>query len=278
MNEMVGNAYEKRSPLGKGGVVRIGVSSRRKESERRTIKKILIMLFATLILTTFISSFGRLSDPVQLNVYPMVFRKGEPLSVSFAIRNFDLKAKQYSYELYIDGAKVMDGQILLPPFSERGYGYSYLNQAELGEATNFFLKVDSPTKTYKDSLTAPMYHPYTLTSFVSFATFATSMASSTMASSTMASSTTTTMTSMTTMAYYTDSFGARSSTPFNVGVIFSIVLIALLMHVEVTEPFSDKESFSGRVRMRFNRLAVVLFIIFISMVFTQILVIVGRAV
>jgi len=271
MNVMVGNDCGKRSLREKRGVACIDVSSRRKESERKTIKKILIILFATLVVTVFLSSFGRLSDPVQLNVYPMVPREGEPLSISFAIRNFDLKANQYSYMLYIDGAKVLAGSVLMPPLSEKSYSHSYLNQIELGKATNFFLKVDSPTDTYSESLTAPMYQPYTLTSFVSFATFATSMASSTMASTT----TTTTMASMTSTAYYTAAFGAKRSTHFNVGVIFSIVLIALLMHIEVTEPFSGSEHFSGRIRGRFNRLVAVLFIIFISMVFTQILVIIG---
>jgi hypothetical protein len=70
------------------------------------------------------------------------------------------------------------------------------------------------------------------------------------------------------MAYYQGSFGVRNA--INVGVIFSIVLIALLIHVEVTEPYGRMLNMLGRLRRRFNKLSAVLFIIFMSMVFTQI--------
>jgi hypothetical protein len=84
------------------------------------------------------------------------------------------------------------------------------------------------------------------------------------------------MTSMTTMAYYDQSFVSGSA--LNIGVIFSIVLIALLIYLELTEPSLQNKSFKvlGNLRIRFARLTGILFIIFVGMVFTQIALIIGR--
>ena len=52
-------------------------------------------------------------------------------------------------------------------------------------------------------------------------------------------------------------------------------MIALLIHIEVTEPFHDALNIIGRLRKRFSKLSVILFTIFITMVFSQIILIIG---
>ncbi len=257
-------------------VVVFGAASER-EDRRRLFRNVLLLSLTVVILMTFIVSMRGLSDPISMSVHPEVPREGEPISVAFTIKNFDASKTAYTYMLYANGVKVFQGTTSIAPFSAKRNGYLYKNPMALGDQVNFFLEVKSPKGTFIKTISSPAYPPQVWTSFVSFATFSTAMAGSmagTMASSSIASSTTTTTTTaIATMTYYTDYFGAKEA--INVGVIFSIVLIVLLIHIEVTEPFSGLESFTGRVRVRFNRLNVVLFIIFISMVFTQIALIIS---
>jgi hypothetical protein len=230
--------------------------------EKGTRLKIAIILPAILILAILSCSLHSLSDPLSMRSLPEVPRGGEPILVMFTIRNFEPIDVPYTYELYANGAKVLEGKTRLSPLSAKQYQHSYLNPLKLGEQTNFMVKVTTPYSTYQEVLRVPLYHPYLWTSFVSFASFSSSIAGF---SSSMGISS---MTSLTSMAYYQGSFGVRNA--INVGVIFSIVLIALLIHVEVTEPYGRMLNMLGRLRRRFNKLSAVLFIIFMSMVFTQI--------
>ena len=62
----------------------------------------------------------------------------------------------------------------------------------------------------------------------------------------------------------------------NVGAIFAIVLVAVLLHVEVTEPFHNNTlNILGRIRRRFSKLSAILFIIFITMMFSNVIMILG---
>ncbi|MCZ7370215.1 MAG: hypothetical protein O8C66_06870, partial [Candidatus Methanoperedens sp.] len=103
-----------------------------------------------------------------------------------------------------------------------------------------------------------------LSSFVSFATFATSVVSSSSAKTS----------SINSMAYYDGSFVTHNA--LNVGLIISIALIILLIYMELSEPLAGKrQSAVGNLRTRFGRLSSVLFIIFVVMVLTQIALIIG---
>jgi hypothetical protein len=75
------------------------------------------------------------------------------------------------------------------------------------------------------------------------------------------------------MAYYSNSYGFDEAV--NVGVVFSIVLLFILIQVELTEPFTKALNLLGRLKPRFSRLSMALFIIFMAMVFTEIIMIIG---
>lgn len=243
----------------------------------RNTARIAIILPAILVLTILSLSLSSMSSPITLSAFPEVPREGEPIILSFSLRNFNLHDARYSYEFYANGKKVLEGRASLGPLSSKQYSYAYRNQLRLGEQITFLLKAATPVETYEEALSMPAYPPQVWSSFVSFATFSTSMAglSSSMGSSMgLSSSMGSSMgMSLTSMAYYQDSFG--TSRAFNVGVIFSAVLIMILIHVELTEPFMKARNLLGRLRARFNKLSAILFIIFAAMVFTQIIMIIG---
>jgi hypothetical protein len=239
------------------------------QNEKRIKLKILILALAIFFLLAFIASLASVSSPVKLFVFPEVPREGEPMVVTFSMKNFELTDAPYTYALYANGEKVMEGSTVISPLSSKRYQYAYLNNLKIGEKVSFVVKAYSNGKSYEEVMSVPPYHPYVWSSFVSFAAFSTSMAGVT---TSMGVSSTTTM-AITTMAYYQNSFGVKHA--LNVGVIFSVVLIALLIHIEVTEPFHGALNIIGRLRRRFSKLSVILFTIFITMVFSQIILIIG---
>lgn len=240
------------------------------ETAKQIKLKIVILALAIFFLATCIASFSSVSNPVKLFVFPEVPREGEPIIVTFSMKNFGLADAPYTYTLYANGEPVMEGTTVLSPLSSKKYQYAYVNDLKLGEKVTFVVKVHSGSNSYEEVMSVPPYHPYVWSSFVSFAAFSTSMASST--ASMGVSSTTTTM-SITSMAHYHDSFGVKHAV--NVGVVFSVILIMLLIHIEITEPFHGALNVVGRMRGRFSKLSSILFVIFITMVFSQVVMIVG---
>jgi len=241
----------------------------RVENEKQIKLKILILALAIFFLLACIASFASVSSPVKLFVFPEVPREGEPLIVTFSMKNFGMIDAPYTYALYANGEEVMEGRTVISPLSSKRYQYAYINDLKIGEKVTFVVRAHSNGKSYEEVMSVPPYHPYVWSSFVSFAAFSTSMAGVT---TSMGVSSTTTM-SITSMAYYQDSFGIKQAV--NVGVIFSVVLIVLLIHIEVTEPFHGALNIIGRLRGRFSKLSVILFIIFITMIFSQIILIIG---
>jgi hypothetical protein len=234
----------------------------RAENHKRIKLKILILAMAIFFLTACVASFSSVSKPVKLYVFPEVPQEGEPIVVTFSMKNYALIDSPYTYTLYANGEEVMSGKTIVSPLATKKYQYAYVNDLEVGEKVSFVVKVTSKGKTYEEVVTAPPYHPYVWSSFVSFAAFSTSM-----------SSTTTTM-SITSMAYYQTSFGVKKV--INVGAIFAVILVSILIHVEVTEPFHNNMlNILGRVRRRFSKLSAILFIIFITMMFSNVIMIIG---
>jgi|Deesub1362A_J573_1020465.scaffolds.fasta_scaffold00105_78 hypothetical protein len=214
------------------------------------------------ILSIFSVSLYDFAEPVSIMTFPQVPTDGMPITVAFKLKNYELNPVPYSFKLFANGKKVVEGEVLLEPFSGRDYRYVYPDSVKLGDQITFTLLAENSEESFEKVISVPPYHPHVWTSFVSFASFSTSMAGM------VSTTTTTTTTTITSMAYYSDAFGARHI--INVGVIFSLVLIGILIHVEVTEPFTNSRHILGRLRRRFTRVSVILFIIFIAMVFTQV--------
>ena len=249
-----------------------------------------ILFSALIVLMIFSFSFYDMSSPVAIKTFPSVPKEGEPIIVAFALKNFDKIEKKYEYELYANGAKVMEGTTTLPQLAIKQYQFSYKNPLPLGERLTFNLRVTSRTdvqsgvscwsirirdscllggeERYQKTVSIPAYPPQVWSSFVSFAAFSTAISSN--SESSLASTSTISLASM---KYYKKTYGFDRFV--NVGVVFSIALLFILIYVEITEPYIRSLNFVGRARQRFNRLSMVLFTIFIAMVLTEIILIIG---
>jgi hypothetical protein len=197
--------------------------------------------------------------PVSVSVFPEVPVEGQPILVTFNLNNPSVQSNLVDYELYANGKLIMNGASELSPMSSKKYEYTYVNPLEMGEQVTFVVKSTIDGKNHDESISLPAYPPQVWSSFVSFASFSTSV-----------------MSYMTTMTYYDQVF--ENGATLNVSVIFSIVLIGLLIYLELTEPSLTEKSFKfiGNLRIRFSRLSAVLFVIFIGMVFTQVALIIGK--
>ncbi len=133
----------------------------------------------------------------------------------------------------------------------------YTNTLELGEQVNFVVRAESEGERCEKIVSLPAYPPQIMTSFVSFASFSTSVMGF------MASST-----------YYESSFGSVDE-GLNVGLVISIVLIILLIFLELSEPILAEGIYAvlRRLRMRYSTMTAILFIIFIGIVYTKIVMI-----
>ena len=105
-------------------------------------------------------------------------------------------------------------------------------------------------------LPSPPYPPQAWSSFVSFASFSTSV-----------------MSSMSTMAYYQSNFS--NDMGLNLGILITIVLIALLIFLELTQPVIQGKTTAvlSRLRIRISTITWILCIIFTGILYTEVVMI-----
>ena len=219
----------------------------------------MVIWFAVLVMASLTLGLHDAAAPLSVSVFPEVPSEGEPLLVSFNLKNPSIEESSTDYQLYANGNLVMEGSTELSPLSTKKYQYTYVNPLEIGEQITFYVKSTSGGVESEEYISMPAYPPQVWSSFVSFATFSTTV-----------------MSYMTTMAYYDQSFSDGAA--LNVALIFSVVLITLLIYLELSEPHLYDKSFKvmGNLRIRFARLSGILFVIFVGMVFTQIALIIGK--
>ncbi len=223
----------------------------------------IVIAFITLLFLASISvSLHNKSEPISITVFPEVPKEGQPIFITFNLNNPSLKEDIVNYKLYANGVLLMQGGTLLAQASTKQYTYVYPQSPKLGERITFLVKTASVQGESEKILNMPAYPPQVLSSFVSFASFSTSLMGSSISTSIAAE------------PFYTGSF-ANDNKP-NIGLIFSIVLILLLIYIELTEPLvSNNFTIIRGLRIRFSRLSAILFIIFMGMVFTKVAMIIG---
>ena len=141
------------------------------------------------------------------------------------------------------------------PGSSCKYQYAYENSLQRGKQVNFALKTSSDSGSFNKVVSLPAYPPQLMSSFVSFATFSTSV-----------------MSSMITMEYFTDTFDTSGG--LNTGIIVTMILISLLVFLELTQVVTTtKMTLTRGFRAGFSHLSTILLIIFIGMVYTQVVMI-----
>jgi hypothetical protein len=222
---------------------------------QRDIKlKVTIIWLAILLLGSFWFTVRTGSDPVSLAVTPEFPREDEPIVATFKLNNPTSRTVSADYEFSANGELLKSGTATIAPGSSKVYQYAYKNPLELGERINFVVKTVFPQGSYDEAVSLPSYPPQVWLSFVSFASFSTSV-----------------MSSMTTTTYYNSTFG--NDMGFNVGVLTSLVLIVLLIFLELTPPALQGKTLTvlEKLRIRFGTLTWILFMIFMGIVYTKVL-------
>ena len=231
-------------------------STAEQNKDRGAGLKVVIIWLAILLLGSFWLTVRGTSDPVSLVVIPQVPRENEPIIATFNLSNPYSDTLVTGYQFYANGELLMEGTTSIAPGSDKSYKYAYQNPVPLGERLNFVVKTQSERGDYQKHLSSPPYPPQVWTSFVSFASFSTSV-----------------MSSISTMTYYQGTFG--NDLAFNVGLLCTIVLIALLIFLELSQPLLRNKTITilKRLRFRFNTVTWILFIIFTGIVYTQVVMI-----
>lgn len=176
--------------------------------------KIIIIWMAILLMGSFWLSIRNASEPISMTVVPQAPRQGEPIVATFKMNNTSPDYQVTSYEFYANGMLLQSGDTTISPNSSKVYQYVYQNPLQMGEQINFMVKTESNQGNYEKVLSTPPYPPQIMSSFVSFASFSSLL-----------------MSSMTSMSYY--QFNFASDAGFNVGIMASAVLIALLIFMEL---------------------------------------------
>ena len=226
-------------------------------NKQRSIKlKIGIIGLAILLLSTFWFTVRASSDLVSLTVVPEVPREGEPIIATFKLNNPSSQAVSIGYQFYANGELIQEAATIITPNSSKVYQYVYKNPLELGEQVHFLVKATSLLGSSDKVVSLPAYPPQIWSSFVSFASFSTSV-----------------MSFMSSMTYYQNSFGSEMG--FNVGIFFHVILIGVLVFLEATQPLLQWKAVNRLVelRLRFNNITSILFIIFMGIVYTRVVMI-----
>jgi len=218
--------------------------------------KLAILWLGILLLGSFWLTVKGTSDPVSLVVIPQTPREGEPVIAIFKLNNPSSHPVVTEFQFYTNGQLLKEGTTTIAPESGKTYKYAYKNPLQLGEQLNFLVRTHSELGNHEKSLSSPPYPPQVWSSFVSFASFSTSV-----------------MSSISTMSYYQNAFG--SDIGFNVGLLSSVVLITLLIFLELTQPLLREGTITilRRLRLRFSTVTWILFIIFTGIVYTRLVMI-----
>ncbi len=228
-----------------------------KQSSAKGVKfKVIIVWLAILLLGSFWLTVSAASDPVSMTVLPQAPREGQPVVATFKLNNPTSHSQATNYQFYANGELLSAGTATMAPESSRTYKYAYTNPLQMGEQLNFVVRIQSEQENYEKILSSPSYPPQVWSSFASFASFSTSV-----------------MSSISTMTYYQNTFD--SDMGLNVGIITSLVLIALLIFLELTQPVIAGRTVAklGRLKIRLSAVTWILFIIFMGIVYTKVVMI-----
>ena len=214
---------------------------------RSLMTKIALLWLAIMLMGSFWLTTRTSLDPVSLVVLPKAPKEGEPVVATIKLNNPSAQVTSVNYKLYVNGTLLKEGFSSLPPRTSKVYQYACENQLSRGKQMSFLVQTNSQLGNHEQTVSVPSYPPQILSSFVSFASFSTSL-----------------MTSLTSMTYYQTAFGANVG--LNLGLLFTLILVSLLVFLEITQPLLLQRNIAvlGRLQIRFSSITWILFIIFIS--------------
>lgn len=219
---------------------------------RNSYLKLAVIWLAIILMGSFWLSVRSSSEPVILTLLPQTPRPGEPIVATFKLNNPSEEPLFARYQFFANGEILREGDTTIAAQASKVYQYTYQNQLPLGEQLNFMVRTESRLGNYEKIISTPAYPPQIWSSFVSFASFSTTV-----------------MSSMATMAYYQGTFS--SDVGLNIGMLTSGVLIALLIFLELPLVAArNRAAAIGRLKVRFSTVAWILLVIFLGMVYTKV--------
>ncbi|MBI2831432.1 MAG: hypothetical protein HYX79_04155 [Chloroflexi bacterium] len=226
--------------------------------------KLGILWMVIFLLFSFQLTLNNAADPVSLVIVSQAPREGEAVTAVFKLNNPASQSLVTAYQFYANGDLVDETTTTIAPESNKTYQYTYKNALKMGEQVNFFIKTQSEHGNYEKHASAPAYPPQVWSSFVSFATFSTTVFSSLSV-----------MGSISSMGFYQGAFG--SGNLLNIGVIAAVVLLSLLIFLEMSRNvvLGKPVATLGRLRLKFSTVTWILLIIFLGMVYTRILLLIA---
>jgi hypothetical protein len=232
------------------------IDAMRASQNKGLILKIAVVWLCIFLLGGFLIAARSSANPITMSVIPEVPKTGEPIVATFKIANPADEPLTTHYQLYINGQLVESGTTTVTPQASAKYQYAYRNSLERGEQVNFLLKTSSSNGNFDKIVSLPAYPSQLMSSFVSFAAFSTSV-----------------MSSMLSMEYFNSTFGTSSQ--INTGVIIIIILVILLIFLELTQSVAVNRvgAIISKYRAGFTILSTILFVIFLGMIFTKVVLI-----
>ncbi|MBI2888055.1 MAG: hypothetical protein HYY02_12710 [Chloroflexi bacterium] len=193
------------------------------------------------------------SGPLGLTVVPEVPKDGQPVVVALEVTNPRDQEETFRHELFLGNTMLQSGASTLPSQGSRIYKYVHKVDLAAGRQLNFVARVTTERESWERTLSLPPYPPQVWSSFVSFATFSTSM-----------------MGSISAVAYYKEHF--VSAEGMNAGFLLILTLLVLVVFQDMTGPLSRlmPNSLLGRLNRQFRELVVILGLIFLGICYTVI--------
>ena len=220
--------------------------------------KIILVWLGILLLGSFWLTIKGSSDPVSVSIMPQVPRQGEPVIVIFKLNNPTSEVVVTRYQFFANGKLLKEGSTSIAPGFGKTYKYVFKSTVPLGGQMNFIVRTKTDRVGFQKIISSPPYPPQVWSSFISFASFSTTV-----------------MSFMSTMSYYEGSFAPNLG--FNLGILFSLVLAVLLIFLELSQPILQEKTILvlGNLRLRFNTVTWIILIIFMGIVYTRIVMIIA---
>jgi hypothetical protein len=186
-------------------------------------------------------------------------QEGNPTTITYSIRNPTSSERSYTYSFYIDGKLTSQGATIVPPRTIKQYSYAKPAADVWGTTTTAYIKTEDTAtgQIFDASARMPPYPPEIWSSFSSFATFSSTMLSST-----------------TTIVYYEAVIGSQMG--IQLGLTISLTLIGLLIFMELSDPSYGKIGTRlAAMRKPYGILSVSLLLVFGALVLTRVFLIIS---
>jgi hypothetical protein len=218
----------------------------RTRADQTTFRLVLVWLLIVPLAAFWVSQL-HVPQAAVLNVLPVAPKPGDPTLATLRFSNPGQAEDTPRLSFYADGRLLVDGTSRVPAASAKAFQFARVQPLEVGQQASFAARVASGQGVVEEARALPGFTPLALSSFVSFASSATTVMSSSSSSSLASSSSSSASASAVfSMAYYREAFDSRT---FDVGLTLILALLALGLLAEATD-VAPRQMGPALVRLR----------------------------